>query len=62
MTEDVKNGFYCCYVRCATLIDRVGGMPWPKTGTTHYHAKLGLPGKGHAIKVLAVCWVFVNII
>ena len=23
-------------------IVRVGGMPWPKTGTTHYHAQLGL--------------------
>ena len=21
-------------------------MPWPKTGTTHYHEQLGLPDKG----------------
>ena len=27
---------------CAILIVRAGGMPWPKTGATHYHAQLGL--------------------
>ncbi len=31
------------------------GMPWPKTGATQYHAQLGLPEKGRAIKWLAVC-------
>ncbi len=30
-------------------------MPWPKTGATQYHAQLGLPDKGHAIKELDVC-------
>ncbi len=30
-------------------------MPWPKTGATTYHAKLGLPSKGRAIIGLAVC-------
>ncbi len=30
-------------------------MPWPQTGTTHYHAQLGLPDKGRAIKGLVVC-------
>ncbi len=30
-------------------------MPWPKTGATHYHAELGLPDKGRAIKGLFVC-------
>ena len=25
-------------------------MSWPKTGITNYHAKLGLPDKGRAIK------------
>ena len=30
-------------------------MPWPQTGATHYHAQLGLPGKGRAIKGLVVC-------
>ncbi len=30
-------------------------MPWPKTGATQYHAQLGLPDKGHAIKGLVVC-------
>ena len=29
------------------LIVRVVGMPWPKTGATHYHALLGLPEKKH---------------
>ena len=31
-----------------TLIVRVGGIPWPKTGATHYHAHLGLLDKGRA--------------
>ena len=26
---------YCSYIPSATLIVRVGGVPWPKTGTTH---------------------------
>ncbi len=30
-------------------------MPWPKTGTTDYHAQLGLPDTGYAIKGLVVC-------
>ncbi len=30
-------------------------MPWPQTGATHYHAQLGLPDKGRAIKGLVVC-------
>ena len=25
------------------------GMPWPKTGATHYHTQLGLPGKDSTI-------------
>ena len=32
------------------VINRVKGMPWPKTGVTHYHAQLGLSDKGRAIK------------
>ncbi len=33
-------------------------MPWPKRGATHYHAQLGLPDKGLAIKGLVdiVCY------
>ena len=53
VTKDIKNNAYCYfYVRFATLIDRVGGMPWPKTGTTHNHAlaQLGLLGKGCPIR------------
>ncbi len=30
-------------------------MPWPQTGATQYHAQLGLPDKGRAIKGLRVC-------
>ncbi len=30
-------------------------MPWPKTGATQYHAQLGLPDMGLAIKGLVVC-------
>ena len=29
--------------------------PWPKTGVTHYYAKLELPIKGSAIEGLVVC-------
>ncbi len=32
-----------------------------KTGSTHYHAQLGFPGKGHAIKGLVVCWSMAKI-
>ena len=39
------------------LIDRIGEMYWPKTGAIHYHAQLGLPVKGRAIKEWVVCWV-----
>ncbi len=32
------------------------GMSWrPQTGVTQYHAQLGLPDKGRAIKGLVVC-------
>ncbi len=31
------------------------GMPWFQTGTTQYHAQLGLPDKGRAIKGFFVC-------
>ena len=51
---DVKSFTYCCYVRCATMIVRVGGMPWSKT---YYNAQLGLPDKGRTIKVLVICYV-----
>ena len=57
VAKDVKSYAYCCYVRCVTLIVRVGGMPWPQTGATHYHAQLGLPDKGRAIKGLIICYV-----
>ncbi len=30
-------------------------MPWPQTGATQYHAQLGLPDKGRAIKWFVVC-------
>ena len=33
-----------------------GGMPWPETGATHYHAQLGLPDKGSIKKLMGdVC-------
>ncbi len=33
------------------------GMPWPKTGATHYHTQLGIPDKAREIKglVVSVC-------
>ena len=36
-------------------------MPWPQTGATHYHAQLGPPDKGSAIKWLVVCWSMARI-
>ena len=56
IAKDIKSCTYCCYVRCATLIVRVRGMPWPRTGPTHYHAQLGLPDKGRVIKGLVICY------
>ena len=47
---------------CATLLAKVGGMPWPKTGASHYHAQIGLPDKGYAIKVLVVLWAIITLI
>ena len=32
-----------------------GGMPWPRTGATQYHAQFGLPDKSRVIKGLVVC-------
>ncbi len=36
-------------------------MPLPQTGATHYHAQLGPPDKGRAIKRLVVCWSMARI-
>ncbi len=55
IAKDVKSCTYFCHVRFATLIVKMGGMPWPQTGGTQYHAQLRLPDKGHAIKVLVIC-------
>ncbi len=57
IAKDVKSYTYCCFVRCATLIVRVEGMPWLQTGTSQYHQQLGLQDKGRAIKELGVCYV-----
>ena len=38
-------------VRCATLIVKVLGMYWRKTGTSHYHGQLRHPGKSRAVNV-----------
>ncbi len=55
--KDFKRCTYCCSVRYARLTLRVGGMPWPKTGATQYHAQLGLSDKGRAVKGLVVCYL-----
>ncbi len=55
IAKDVKSCTYCCcYVRCATLIVGVGEMPWTKTGTTHYHAKLRLSDKGDCARCVGL--------
>ncbi len=51
----VKNCNFCCYVRYATLIVWVEEISWPKTGTTQYHAQLGLSDKGCVINWLVDC-------
>ena len=53
--KDVKSCTYCCYVRCASLIVWVKGMPLPQAGATQYHAQLELPDKGRAIKGSVIC-------
>ncbi len=45
----------CQMGKMNSMSTRVGGMPWPKTGATQYHAQLGLPDKGRAIKGMVVC-------
>ena len=57
IAKDVESCTYYCYVGCATLIVRVGGMSWSQTGETCYHAQLRHPDKGRAIKRLFVCYV-----
>ena len=39
-----------CDINCMSRGECLG----PKTGATQYHAQLGLPDKGHAIKRLVV--------
>ena len=34
LVKNVKNGFYCCYIKYLTVIVGVEGMPWPKTRAT----------------------------
>ncbi len=41
-------------------INRVEGMPWQ--GATHFHAQLGLPEEGHAIKELVICLILLNLV
>ena len=33
ITEDVKTGFYCCYVMANAFKIRDGGLTWSKTGS-----------------------------
>ncbi len=42
-------------MRDINKMSRGGGMPWPQTGASQYHAQLGLQDKGRAIKELVVC-------
>ncbi len=40
LAKEIKSYTFYCYVRCAALILRVGGMPWLQTGTTQYHTQI----------------------
>ncbi len=55
---DVQSCTLSCYVRCATLIVWVGGMPWPTRGVNHYHAHSGLPEKGRTNKGCSVVRIY----
>ena len=57
IAKGVKSCTCCCYVRCAILIEQVGGNALTPNRRTHYHAHLGLPDQGCAIKGLVVCFV-----
>ena len=48
ITEDVKLLFFAAR-------SREGGIPYPITGTTYYHAQLGFPDKVRTTKELVVC-------
>ncbi len=50
--EDDKCDELLCQMRKIKI--QVGGMSWPQTGATHYHAVLGLPDKGREIRGLVV--------
>ncbi len=54
--KDIRICTYYCYVKKVTLIVWLGGMPWPQTGATQYHAQLRLPDKDRAIKGLQLNW------
>ena len=63
ITKDSKNGSYCCYVRCATLIVRVKVMPRPLNRCN------SLPCTARTsqaivvqIKGLVVCWMLLYLI
>ncbi len=46
----IANGIKSCTYCCSVLIVREGLMHWLRTGATQYHAQLGLPDKGRALK------------
>ena len=56
IAKDVKSCTYCCYVRCATLIVRVGenALAPDRRKSLPCTAQIGLTGKGRAIKGLVV--------
>ncbi len=62
IAKDVKSFIFCCYVKCVTLILGVRRNTLAQKGAIHYHAQLGLPGKGRRIKELVVCRTFDHIV
>ncbi len=53
--KDIKNCTYYYYVRRAKSKVKEGRKPWTQSGTTQYHAQLGLPDNGRTIKGLIMC-------
>ena len=57
-----KNCCYCCYVLHVTLIMIVGEISWPINSRNSLPFTVRTLDKNHAIKLLVVCWMLLNLI
>ena len=56
-SKDLPTATMSDYIEYVIYSYYINSMPWPQTGATYYHAQLGLPDKGRAIKGLVVSYV-----